>query len=391
MRILMLHNRYQIPGGEDVSTRMQVDLLRSDGHSVELVEESNERIETLGVMRTAARTIWSRESYARIDRLLEEDRFDVMHVQNFFPLLSPSVYYAARKHQVPVLQSLRNFRLVCPEGTLYRDGRICTDCLGHRIAWPGIQHACYRDSRAGTSVVAAMSSVHRAAGTWKDAVALYVTPSEFTTDMFIQAGWDPELFVSIPNFVHPDPGLGSGQGGFALFVGRLDPAKGVDTLLNAWQQGGVSYPLKIVGDGELRSVVERAAAEHPAITYVGAMPPHETSLLMGDATMVIVPTVGTETFGRVVAEAFAKGTPAVVSDVGGLPGIVDDDHTGFVVRPGDIHQLADRVAWMFEHPVEVSAMRIHAREAFVDRFSGDRALQRWLSAYQRIIEADANP
>jgi glycosyltransferase involved in cell wall biosynthesis len=389
MRVLMLHNRYQIPGGEDVSTQAQVDLLRSNGHAVDLVEESNDRVGTLGVMNTAARTLWSRESYARIDRLLEETQFDVMHVQNFFPLLSPSVYYAARKHKVPVVQSLRNFRLVCPQGMLYRDGRICTDCVGHQIAWPGIQHACYRGSRLGTSVVAAMSSVHHVAGTWRDAVALYVTPSKFTTAIFVKAGWDPERLETIPNFVHPDPGLGSGQGGFALFVGRLAPAKGVDTMLKAWH--GMDRPLRIVGDGELRPVVERAAAANPAITYLGPMPLHETSQIMGEASFIIVPTVGIETFGRVAAEALAKGTPAVVSDAGGLPDIVNDNQTGFVVRPGDVGQLADRVTWMFEHPTEVDAMRIHAREAFVDRFSGERALERWLSAYRRVVDGNVDP
>ncbi|MDX2466407.1 MAG: hypothetical protein QNL12_03765, partial [Acidimicrobiia bacterium] len=138
MRILMLHNRYKIPGGEDVSTHMQVDLLRSNGHDVELVEESNDRVDSLGPMRTAVRTFWSTESHRRVSHLLGGGHFDLMHVQNFFPLLSPSVYYAARKYRVPVLQSLRNFRLVCPEGMLFRDGQVCMDCVGRRVAWPAI-------------------------------------------------------------------------------------------------------------------------------------------------------------------------------------------------------------------------------------------------------------
>lgn len=386
MRILMAHNRYQIAGGEDVSTRTQVDLLRSAGHTVELIEESNDRVEAIGTFRTAARSIWSRESYQRIDHLLQADRFDVMHVQNFFPLLSPSIYYAARRHQLPVIQSLRNFRLICPEGTLHRDGRTCTDCVGSRLSLPGIRHACYRDSRTGTTVVAAMSAVHHLAGTWQNRVALFVTPSLFATGMFVEAGWDPDLVESIPNFVHPDPGPGSGGGGYALCVGRLESAKGTDVLLDAWQQGGFTYPLKIAGEGPLRPLVERAAAENPSIEYLGVVPPQEASDLMGDAAFVIVPTASTETFGRVAAEALAKGTPAVVSDLGGLTEIVEDERTGLLVQPGNTRHLTDRVAWMLAHPDDVSAMRVRARAVFVERFSGERALQRWLSVYQRAID-----
>ncbi len=387
MRILMLHNRYKIPGGEDVSTHTQVDLLRSAGHTVELVEETNERVDTLGSIRTATRTFWSREAYRHIDRLLETQHFDVMHVQNFFPLLSPSVYYAAKRHDLPVLQSLRNFRLLCPEGMLHRDDRFCTDCVGRRMAWPGIQHACYRGSRVGTAIVAAMSTSHHVVGTWQKAVNLYVTPSQFTTDMYVQAGWDPGSISTIPNFVHPDPGLGAGRGGYALYVGRLAPAKGIDTLLAAWQHGQITYPLTIVGDGPLRPTVEQAASEHPMIEYLGPVPLQQASDLMGDAAFVVVPTVGIETFGRVAAEALAKGTPALVSDLGGLTEIIDDGKNGLLFRPGDSQHVADRVEWMVDHPEEVRAMRDRARAAYVDRFSGNRAIGLWLSAYEGIAKS----
>jgi glycosyltransferase involved in cell wall biosynthesis len=385
MKILMLHNRYKIPGGEDVSTAMQVELLRSNGHTVELLEESNDRVDTLGAARTAARSIWSPESYDLVNALLYRSSFDVMHVQNFFPLFSPSVYYVAKRHGVPVVQSLRNFRLICPEGMLYRDGQVCTECVGRRFASPGIKYACYRGSRSGTAVVATMSATHQAAGTWQNRVAVYVTPSEFAKAMYVQGGWGADSITSIPNFVFPDPGTGPGTGGYALFVGRLAPPKGIETMLAAWNQAEIAYPLKIVGDGPLRPIVERAAAQNPFITYLGSVPPEEASDLMGDAAFVIVPTVGIETFGRVAAESLAKGTPALVSDLGGLSEIVDDGSTGWLVTPGDPTQLADRVTWIIEHQDDVAAMRPNARAAFLDRFSSDLAIERWMSVYERAI------
>jgi len=384
----MLHNRYKIPGGEDVSTDMQVDLLRSNGHEVKLVEESNERVDILGAARSAARSIWSPESYERVNALLGAGRFDVMHVQNFFPLFSPSVYYAASRHGVPVVQSLRNFRLICPEGMLHRDGGLCTDCVGRRFAFPGVRHACYRGSRAGTSVVASMSAAHRVAGTWRDRVSLFVTPSRYAAQMYERGGWAAESIATIPNFVHPDPGPGSGNGGYALFAGRLAPSKGVETLIEAWRSSGLNYPLKIVGDGALRPIVEQAALQNSSITYVGQVPSEEVYDLMGDASFVVVPTVGVETFGRVAAEALAKGTPALVSDLGGLAEIVDDRGTGLRFAPGDAQHLADRVKWMVEHPNEVSAMRVKARLVFRDRFSSRQAIRSWITAYQTVIDED---
>ena len=386
MKILMLHNRYKIPGGEDVCTHMQVDALRSNGHYVELVEESNEHVDVLGMGRTAVRTIWSQESFSRVEQLLAEKEYDVMHVQNFFPLLSPSVYYAAQRHGVPVIQALHNFRLLCPEGTLYRDGRVCMDCVGRNVAWPGIKHACYRGSRAGSSVVAAMSSTHRLVGTWKNRVDLYVTPSQYAMDAYVQAGWDPKMISVIPNFVDPDPGLGSGSGGYALYVGRLARAKGIETLLAAWQQLGLNHPLKIAGDGDLRAVVERAAEEHPSITYLGPVSHQRASELMGEAMFVIVPTVGTETFGLVVAEALATGTPALVSDTAALAELIDEGGNGLLLRPGDSQHLADSVDWMFTHPEQLAAMRQSARATFLSRFTRDRASELWMVAYRSVID-----
>lgn len=382
----MLHNRYKVPGGEDVSTHMQVDLLRAYGHDVELVEESNERVDELGTVRTAARAIWSPEAKHRVEDLLSRSKFDVMHVQNFFPLWSPSVYYAAKRHGVPVVQSLRNFRLICPEGMLYREGQVCTECVGKRFASPGIRYSCYRGSKVGTAVVAAMSASHGIARTWKDKVALYVTPSDYATDMYVEGGWDPQSLATIPNFVYPDPGIGLGEGGYALYVGRLAPPKGIDTLLRAWRSTEVTYPLRIAGDGPIRPTVERAAATDPLITYLGPVSPEKASALMGDATLVVVPTVGIETFGRVAAEALAKGTPAIVSDLGGLAEIIEQELTGFRTVAGDPHQLADRIMWMVEHREAMPEMRKNARNAFVTRFSSEQAIQSWTAAYTRAID-----
>jgi len=389
LRILMIHNRYLIRGGEDASTDVSVDLLRAAGHEVCFLEDSNERVDDLGLMRTAARAVWSRESYARVSEILAPDTFDVVHVQNSFPLFSPSVHYAASQRGVPVVQSLRNFRLLCPEGMLHRNGVVCTDCVGRRFAWPGVIHRCYRDSAAGSAVVATVSGGHRLAGTWKHRISRYVAPSFFAKDIYVRNGWDAGQIDVIPNFVYPDPGAGDGGGGFALYAGRLAAVKGLDTLLEVWGDENVPFPLKIAGEGPLLAQVEIAARSNPRIEYVGGLNSNDMTKLMGDAAFVVVPTRGIESFGRVVAEAMATGTPAVVADHGGLRETVDGHGVGLLFPPGDSAGLRARVHWLAEHREDLAAMRGVARASFLERFSGEKILSSWVDLYRELSSARA--
>jgi glycosyltransferase involved in cell wall biosynthesis len=365
----MVHNWYKIPGGEDVSTATQIELLRDNGHYVELLDDSNSRVDDIGMVRTAAKAFWSQEAHRRTERALETGRFDVVHVQNAFPLLSPSVYYAARKHRVPVVQSLRNFRLVCPEGMLHRSGRVCTDCIGKAVAWPGILHGCYRDSSLGSAVVAAHSAGHRLVGTWRRTVFRYVTPSEYARSVFTEAGWNLGQVDVIPNYVYPDPGPGTGAAGYALYVGRLAPVKGIDTLLKAWDDGGVRFPLRIVGAGPLLPEVEAAVANNQWIEYLGPVSPSEASELMGEAAMLIAPTVGIESFGRVVAEAMAKGTPSLVADHGGLRESVVSRWPELLVPPGDAAALAAKVEWLAEDDTARARLRAEVRDEYLAKYA----------------------
>lgn len=384
MRILMVHNRYQTYGGEDASTDATVQLLRDGGHEVEFLTDSNDRVDELGKLRTAARSVWSGEAKDRVHRTLATGNFDVMHVQNYFPLFSPSIYYAAAEHGVPVVQSLRNFRALCPEGMLYRDGRVCTDCVGKRFAWPALAHKCYRGSIAGSASVAIMATGHGLAGTWKKRVGRYVTPSAFARDIYVRAGWDPDQIVAVPNFVYPDPGPGEGTGGYAVFAGRLAPPKGLDLLIEAWNKGGFTVPLRIAGDGPLRALVEEAAAANPHIEFLGQVTFDEVGELVGDAVLSIVPTKGIETFGRVAAESLAKGTPAIVADHGGLSEIVAGGETGVAFPPGDVDGLIAAIRSLLDDRDRLRAMRRPARAHYLEHFTGDRVLGAWENVYREV-------
>jgi glycosyltransferase involved in cell wall biosynthesis len=387
MNILMLHNRYLVPGGEDQSTAAEANLLQQQGCHVELLEEDNRRIGQLGKARTAMRTIWSSESFHRIHNKLRTGKFDVLHVQNFFPLWSPSVYYAAAKCNVPVVQTLRNYRLMCVNSVFFRDSHVCEDCLGKRFGWPGILHACYRDSRAGSAVVAGMNGIHQLAGTWRTKIHAYVALTEFARDKYIAGGFPAEKIVVKPNFVYPSPQAGPGQGGYALFVGRLSPEKGITTLLNAWRTSANALSLKIVGDGPLSGIVEIAARENRAIEYLGRRSSDGVAQLMGRAEFLVFPTECYEGMPRTVIESFAVGTPVLASNIGSTATMVVPGETGFHFKPGSVAELRERVEWCSQDLDRLRAMRPKARQVFESNYTGAANARMLLAIYERAQEA----
>lgn len=381
MRILSVHSRYQIRGGEDESREAEERLLREMGHSVEVYEENNEKVTTVSPLPMALRTVWSVEAYETVKHRLARQPHDLVHVQNFFPLISPSVYYAAKAERVPVVQTLRNYRLLCPNALFFRDGRVCEDCLGKPVPWPGVLHACYRENRTATGAVATMLTVHRLMRTWSNMVDVYIALTEFARQKFIEGGFPANKIVVKPNFVHPDPGTGEGQGGYALFVGRLSAEKGLDTLLAAWEQLGAKIPLKIVGDGPLASWVVQTAKRLPQIEWLGRRPVEEVYALMGEAMVVIFPSQWYETFGRVAVEAFAKGTPVIAANIGAIAELIEHGRTGLHFRPGDSEDLAAKVEWALAHPGELACMRRSARTEFEAKYTAKENYRRLMEIY----------
>jgi glycosyltransferase involved in cell wall biosynthesis len=386
MDILVLHDRYQLRGGEDESTDLEVALLRARGHVVELLEVDNRTIAGRQAWRAGLQAVWAPSSYRAVSNRLRAERFDVVHVQNFFPLLSPAVLFAARAGGLPVVQTLHNYRLLCPNAVFFRDGHACEDCLGKLVPWPGVLHCCYRGSRAATGAVAAMLVVHRLLRTWERTVDIFIALTEFARQKFIQGGLPADRIVVKPNFVDPDPGPGPHDGGYALFVGRLSPEKGVRTLLAAWERLGPGIPLKIAGDGPLAGEVARACERHPQIEWLGTQPLQRVYALMGAAALVIVPSECYETFGRVIVEACAKGTPVVASDLGALAELVHDGRTGLRFRPRDPEDLAAKVEWAWAHPRQLAEMGQEARREYELKYTAERNYELLMEIYRLAIE-----
>jgi len=385
MRVLLCHAYYQQPGGEDQSFEAEARLLESRGHEVHRYTLHNDVIDGMNRLAVAAKTLWNRTTHRELTRLMREFRPDVLHCTNNFPLISPSIYYAARALNVPVVQSLRNYRQLCPGGLLMRNGAVCEDCLGKRLATAGIRHGCYRNNSLATAVVAGMTSLHGLLGTWSRVVSRYFTLTEFAKSKFVAAGWPAEKIAVKPNFIDPDPGLGRGEGNYAVFVGRLSGEKGIATLLEAWAQIGDALPLKIIGDGPLRDDVQRFAQEHPQVELLGHRPQSEVLDIIGNANGLIMPSIWYETFGRTIIEAFAKGTPVIASRLGAMQELIDDGSTGLLFKPGDANDLAAKVRQLIGHNELRQSVRIAARREYERRYTADPNHEMLLEIYRQAI------
>jgi glycosyltransferase involved in cell wall biosynthesis len=361
LKILQVHNYYQQPGGEDQVYLAECELLEQHGDSVEQYALHNEAINRTPAVKAAFETIWNANSYRAVRKFIHRYRPDVLHCHNTFPIVSPAVYYAAAADRVPVVQTVQNYRLICPAATLLRDGRTCEVCVGRLFAAPGVLHACYRGSRSASAALAAMLTLHRLAGTWHDKVHVYLTPTNFVKSKLCQGGLPAERILVKPNFLPSDPGLGPGDGGYALFVGRLSPEKGLTTLLRCWRRVP-EFPLKIAGSGPMLDNVRSQARDLPHVSVLGFQERIEVLDLMKKAAFLVVPSEWYEGFPMTVVEAMGCGTPVVASDLGSLREVVVEGMVGARFKPGDADDLFSQVMRFLSQPQQLLSMRpkIHA-------------------------------
>jgi glycosyltransferase involved in cell wall biosynthesis len=377
--ILMLHNRYQYAGGEDVATETDVNLLRQFGHEVTLWELHNDRIKDFSPLDMAdlfVKTTWNHQIYEQTRSQLQAIRPDILHVQNFFPLFSPSVHAAAKSLGIPTIQHLHNFRLGCLNGYLLRNNLVCEVCVG-KNPWRGVWHRCYRNSLLSSLAVWSMVTGNRWRRTWWRDVDAFITPSLFAAEKLAQIGIIRErihIKASViedyrtSHFPLPDPPI-------FLYVGRLSPEKGIMTLLQAWQQlNQPTWQLQIIGDGDQKADLQNfvRGGTHTRlgnrnltnVHFFGHLPMSEVTAAMQRATAIAVPSQWYETFGRVVVEAFACERGVLASNIGALSELVQEGHNGFLIPCDRIDSWVERLQWAGDHPHEMTQIGQKARQDY---------------------------
>ena len=363
MKILIMHNSYKQRGGEDTVVANETELLSTAGHKVFNLNVSNDSIKGLGAEITAAvNSIYSLRSRSLTEEALGKYKPDIVHVHNFFPLLSPSIFYACKSRNVPAVMTLHNFRLFCANGLLLRNGKPCEKCVTRGPGWSVI-HKCYRSSRLGSAVVAAMIAGHRSAGTWQHVVTRFIALTNFSRSYFVRAGVPIEKISVKPNFIKdPDVRAIAGKRSGMVFCGRLSKEKGVDLLLRAWRH--IDSELTIIGDGpearELRS------SHRPNVRFLGQLPTELVHLKLRGARALVVPSIWYENFPMVIVEAMAVGTPVIASRLGALSEIVRHGETGLLFEPGDAGALTKVLQMALSHPSLLTELGMGAR-AFYER------------------------
>lgn len=381
-RVLQVHTRYRQTGGEDHVVDAEKRLLETAGVDVRQVIFDNADIRESRSLahdaRIALAAVWSRSAERAVSRALTAHRPQVVHVHNTFMAASPSVYVAAAVRRVPVVQTLHNYRPVCPSATAFRDGHVCTDCVGRLIPWPGVAHACVRGSRKQSAVAAATIALHRARGTYRTDIDTYIALTNFQRQLMIRGGLPAARIRVIPNHLEPDPGPGSDARQGIVFAGRLSVEKGISELVRA--SAVTPGILSVAGSGPLVHDVERADAAG-YLQYMGMLPRQALAERIRTAVAVVVPSVWFEGLPLVVLEAFATATPVIASRIGSLAELVDDGVTGLLVEPGDPAAIAGAMRWSIDHRDRMQDMGHAARQRYLDKYRGSVHLSDLLSAY----------
>jgi len=404
LRILIVHNAYKIPGGEDAVVSNELQLLRDAGHEVFLYKKNNAELDSYSLfqkLRLPFRAIYSRKTRREIQALIREHQIDLVHVHNTLLVISPSVYDAARSLGIPVVQTIHNYRLLCPNALFLREGQICQDCLSHGLR-QSVKHACYRSSRSQTLIVSLMLAYHRRRGTYRH--LSYICLTEFNKNMLLRLSLrgKPMLAASQiyvkPNFT-ADPGTPvpySGRQPYFLFASRMDASKGIFVLLRAWKlyEQKASHPKELVlcstgpDEDAAREYIRKHALSH--VTMLGQLSHDEVLEKMKNALAVCLPTQWYEGFPVVIAESFACGTPVIGSNIGNVGALVKHGETGLTHAPTDADGLADIFLHWDPSSETVQAMSANARKTYEDAYTPGKNLEQLLTIYQKALQERKN-
>jgi glycosyltransferase involved in cell wall biosynthesis len=381
--VLLVHNYYRHPGGEDQVFVAEGELLEEHGHRVLRFCIDGSQIRRHSSLGLAIKSIWNTRVYCTIREIIKKEKVDVVHFHNTVPLVSPSAYYAAKREGAAVVQTLHNYRFLCPEAMFFRCGKVCELCLGCTFSWPAVAHACYQQSRAASLALSSILAIHTILGTYRNKIDKFIALTHFAKDKMVKGGFVNEQISIKPNFVLKDPGQADGKKCFALFVGRLSEEKGITTLLDAWALLKGVPPLKIAGDGPLYNYVSERIRKIPSVELLGFQSHPSIIQLMKSASFVVVPSLWYEGFPMTIAEAFSTGLPVFCSRLGSMADIVEDTVTGMQFAVGNPIDLAAKVTWFVNNTAKQIDMRNAARRAYIKHYNSESNYQMLLDIYEQ--------
>jgi glycosyltransferase involved in cell wall biosynthesis len=386
MKVLVVHNEYRsaIPSGENVVMADEVAGLHAAGVDVTTYVRSSDELDSMGLAdraRVIASPLTGQASRRSLKELLEQERPDVVHVHNPYPLISPRLISWCREARIPVVATIHNFRLRCMNGLLYRDGGVCTRCEESSTPLPGVLRGCYRDSRVQSVVMGAALLTHR--NMWKD-ITQFIAVSDFVADRLLSWGFDKSQFTVKANPVD-DPGPPTAPGEGFLFAGRLSEEKGIHLLLDSWKASGLAgrERLVIAGDGPLADLVRVRSTPGSGIEYVGILSREEIARYRRSTAVGVMCSRCFETHSS-AAESFSHQRPVVATRAGALGQVVDES-VGWLAEP-TVESLSQTLRYATEREA-INQRSSNARARFEERYLTSVVIDQLCGIYQKAIAA----
>jgi glycosyltransferase involved in cell wall biosynthesis len=384
MKILQVHNTYTKKGGEDTTVEIEKNLLISKGEQVEQLFFSNEGLTGLAKISLLYKSIYNQSSAKILRNRIQVFQPDVIHIHNLFYLASPAILYEAQKHQIPVVLTIHNFRLICSGALLLRDGKVCELCTQKKFPLAGIQHKCFQNSTVKTAQLTLVTGLHKILGTWQDKVDAYITLSKFIKNKLVHSSLQlpPEKIFIKPNFASDrNWRTGGERQNFFLFVGRLSQEKGIQVLLEAAQYH--HFHLEIIGTGDLKDLVQEYAQNNAHITYHGFQGQDFIIDKMKQCKALLFPSVCYEGMPLTLLEAFSTGTPVIISDIDNLNEMVSNHYDGLHFKTGDSKDLAEKIRYFEQNATPI--FYENARKTYENHYSSEKNYQNLMNIYQKVI------
>jgi len=396
MKILAIHNDYQINGGETAVFLAEIQLLKNAGHTVIPYVRNNDEIQKYDFFKKLAffpNAIFSLKSYFELRRLVKNERPDIAHVHNVFPLISPSVYTALHHENVPIVQTVHNFRFLCPNGLFLTHGHLCERCkFGNTLHAAYLK--CYRNSILLSLLYAVSIGLHRKLGTF-NLTDRFIVLTEFTRNKFAEARFTPTEKISVlGNYLQlplPEPLFTKPADGYIAYLGRLSEEKGISTLIEA-VAGIEGLTLKIAGDGPQRNALQEMVKELrlERVEFVGQISGEDKWNFLRNAVGTIIPSKCHENFGLSILESMAVGTPVIGSNLGGIPHIIKDRQNGLIFDHSKPEDLKQKILWLLDSPDEAMMLAQRGRETIEKDYTSPGHYQQLIRIYETLIQEQAD-
>ncbi len=393
MKILIIHNKYLKYGGEDSVFDSEKRLLEQNGNEVETLIFDNQALQGIAKLKMIYSIFYNNHSEKLLTDKIKTFQPQIIHVHNFFYDASPSIFYVANKYNIPVVQTLHNYRLICAGALLLRDNKPCELCINQKFPLAGIKHKCFGNSYLKTTQLTLMTSLHKYLGTWKEKITTYICLTEFAKSKIANSSLQiPLENITVKANCTEDVGYqhikDNKREDFYLFIGRLSKEKGIYILLEAAKKSGCK--LEIIGDGELKELVEKAAQMHPNIIYHGFQQKDFITNKLKTCKTLIFPSIWYEGMPLTILEAFSAGTPIIASDIDNINELITDNYNGVHFHYGNASDLAEKIQYFednFNNNFQnIAHLYTQARLTYEQKYTPGIIYKQLIAIYEKTIE-----